>query len=143
VKITIKNLQSKVHLNSQAIVETVRRVLLSEGSKKTGEINLLFVSDKRIIKFNRKYLDKNNPTDVIAFDLSGPLYPGKIFADIVISVDRAVDNAKIFGTSALFELCLYAAHGVLHILGYDDRTLKQRQNMQKKAEYILKKYVHT
>jgi probable rRNA maturation factor len=138
VKITIKNLQSKVDVNSKAIVKTVKNVLLSEGIKKAGEISLFFVNDKKIAELNRKHLKEKGPTDVIAFDLSGPIRPDEIFADIVVSTDRAVDNAKIFGTNSGFELRLYAAHGVLHILGYDDRTLKQRREMQKIAEDILK-----
>ena len=65
------------------------------------------------------------------------VFPGQMFADIVISTDTAIRNAKIFKTTQLNELYLYVVHGVLHLLGYDDRTQKQRQIMQKKEkEYV-------
>ena len=85
-----------------------------------------------------KYLGKNNPTDVIAFDVAEPKRPDKIFADIVISTDRAIDNAGAFHTTPYFELYLYVIHGVLHILGYDDKTKKDKLLMRKKETHLLK-----
>ncbi len=83
------------------------------------------------------YLGKNNPTDVIAFDLSSG--KERILSDIAISTDTAIRNSKIFRTTPLYELCLYVIHGVLHILGYDDRTQKERRIMQEKTNNILSK----
>ncbi|KPK97483.1 MAG: hypothetical protein AMJ95_08760 [Omnitrophica WOR_2 bacterium SM23_72] len=76
---------------------------------------------------NLRFLHKNQPTDVLAFD-SG---------EIVVSTDAAIRNAKIFKTEPLYELYLYVVHGLLHILGFKDRTQKQRAHMQQKAEQIL------
>ena len=75
---------------------------------------------------------------MIAFDVAEPKRPDKLFADIVISTDRAISNAKIFKTSPLYELYLYVVHGVLHILGYDDKTKKDRLLMRKREESLLK-----
>jgi probable rRNA maturation factor len=77
---------------------------------------------------NLRFLQKDEPTDVLAFD-SG---------EIVVSSDAAVRNAKIFKTEPLYELYLYVVHGVLHILGFEDRTKEQRESMQQKAENILR-----
>jgi len=74
---------------------------------------------------------------VIAFDLS--LDKKKILADIAISTDTAIRQAKIFKTSPLYETYLYVVHGVLHIIGYRDATFKQRKLMDEKAHYILEK----
>lgn len=60
--------------------------------------------------------------------------------EIVVSSDAAVRNAKIFKTEPLYELTLYVVHGVLHILGFEDRTKKQRESMQEKAENILRTF---
>lgn len=76
-------------------------------------------------------------TDVISFNLSERFKSDITYADIVISTDRAVYNAKIFNTGSLYELYLYVVHGVLHLLGYDDRNTKQRQLMDEKAARIL------
>jgi len=138
LRIIIKNLQSKVPVNSEKIVKTVQKVLSSEGIKKSGEITLCFVNDRKIKELNLKYLGKNNPTDVITFDIAEPKRPDKIFADIVISTDRAIDNAGVFHTRPLFELYLYVIHGVLHILGYDDKTKKDKLLMRKREANLLR-----
>jgi probable rRNA maturation factor len=69
----------------------------------------------------------------MAFDLSAE--KNKICADIIISCDTAVKNARIFKTSPQRELKLYVVHGILHILGYDDHTPSQKALMRKK-EYV-------
>lgn len=133
----------------------------SESVKKSGEITILFVNDGEIKRLNLRYLGKNNPTDVIAFDITEPFNTefrklksyssasgGKtvkknfiranLFADIVISTDRAIANAKTFKTTPLYELYLYVIHGVLHILGYDDKRKIDRLIMRKRQDYLLK-----
>ncbi|RKY29529.1 MAG: rRNA maturation RNase YbeY [Candidatus Omnitrophota bacterium] len=82
-------------------------------------------------------MKRNTTTDVIAFDISNN--KNKIMADIVVSADQAKRNAAIFKTSCLKELCLYVIHGVLHILGYKDKTARQRKKMQQEAEVVLAK----
>jgi len=137
VKVAIKNLQKRIPINPKRIIKTVLKILSIEGIRKSGEITVCFVNDRRIKELNLKYLGKNNPTDVIAFDVTEPKRPDKIFADIVISTDRAIDNAGAFHTTPLFELYLYVIHGVLHILGYDDQKRKHKLLMQKKEELLL------
>lgn len=138
MRITIRNLQNKVPVNSKKVVKTVKSVLSSEGIKKSGEITLSFVNDKEIKELNLKYLRKNNPTDVIAFDVGEPKHPDKIFADIVISTERAIDNAAAYRTAPLYELYLYVIHGVLHILGYDDTSREDKLLMHRREKELLK-----
>ncbi|MDD4980011.1 MAG: rRNA maturation RNase YbeY [Candidatus Omnitrophica bacterium] len=108
----------------------------AEGRKKPGEVTVSFVNDKRIKGINLKYLKKSYPTDVIAFD-SGD--KKRMFADIVISAERAVANARTFKTAPHYELYLYAVHGMLHLLGYDDKYARQKLIMDKKTTAILHK----
>lgn len=89
------------------------------------------MDDAFIRKLNLKYLHVDSPTDVLAFDSY----------DIVISAQTALKNAGIFHTSLEYELCLYAVHGMLHIIGYNDATMFERVVMQKKENRILK-YVY-
>jgi probable rRNA maturation factor len=112
---------------------------VSNGVKKSGEITVCFVNDEKIRKLNLRYLGKSSSTDVLAFDMSTPQEANSIFADIVVSVDMAIHNASLFKTTPLYELCLYVIHGALHLLGYEDRTIKGRKLMQLKAETILAK----
>lgn len=81
------------------------------------------------------YLGEYCPTDVIAFDNSAK--NAEISADIAVSSDTAIRNARLFRTSPLYELHLYVVHGVLHILGYRDNTAGKRKHMQERAESIL------
>ena len=138
MKVAVRNLQKRIPINPKRIIKTVLKILSLEGIRKSGEITICFVNDPKIKELNLRYLAKNNPTDVIAFDIAGPKSFGEIFADIVISTDRAIDNAGAFHTRPLFELYLYVIHGVLHILGYDDRNIKDKLLMRKKEAHLLK-----
>lgn len=106
--------------------------MAKEGLNKSGEITLCFVNDSQIRKLNVKYLKEKSPTDVLAFDLGLKTKNSPMLADVVISTDTAIRNAKLFKTTPLFELNLYCLHGVLHLLGYKDKTLKDKKLMRKK-----------
>src|SRR4030042_1370702 len=116
VKITIINSPKKIPINPRRIKKAILKVLSSEGLRKSGEITICFVGDEKIKGFNKKYRGQNYPTDVLAFDTSGPIDRGRIFADIMVSVDTAIRNAEIFKTTPLYELYLYVIHGFLHLL---------------------------
>ena len=138
MKVAVRNLQKKIPVNPKRITKAVLKILSIEGIRNSGEKTFCFVNDTKIKELNSKYLGKNKPTDVIAFDIAEPKSPDKIFADIAISTDRAIDNAARFKTSPLFELYLYVIHGVLHILGYDDRNKKDKLLMRKRESHLLK-----
>ena len=137
MKINIKNLQSKVAIPKSAISKLAFIALAKERIRKRGEITFCFVTDRKIKSLNAKYLKRRRPTDVIAFDIGNQKDKNNIFADIIISSERAIFNAEVFKTSVFYELCLYAVHGLLHILGYTDNTVKTKQLMQKKEKRIL------
>jgi probable rRNA maturation factor len=136
VSIVVKNLQTKLPVNSRvlrSIKNAVRKTLESGKIENSGEITVCLVDDRHITSLNRRYLKTNRPTDVIAFTINKK----PIMADIVISAPTAISNAKIFRTSPVYELLLYAVHGALHVLGNDDKTMRLRTIMQRKAEHIL------
>lgn len=159
LKIIIKNLQKKLPINPKRIKKTILKILSKEdvnpvrnikslerkkkipnGVKRSGEITICFVNDREIQRLNLKYSRKNIPTDVLAFDVTNPEDSrANIFADIVISTDAAIRNALEFKTKPLSELYLYLVHGMLHLLGYDDRSRKQRELIRRKE----KEYVNT
>jgi len=137
VKVIIKNLQKKIPINPNRIRKTVLTVLSLEKIKKPGEITILLVGNRQIREFNLMYRGRDCATDVISFDDS--INRKEILADIVISTDTAISNAKIFKTTSLYELYLYVIHGVLHLLGYDDNNKKNRLIMHQKEEYLCSK----
>ena len=103
---------------------------------KPAEISVAFVTDKRIKKLNQKYLGHDCSTDVISFNISEN--PSELVADIVICTETALRNAKIYKTTPRYEIDLYVAHGLLHLLGYDDRSTG-KVKLMRKAET---RYVH-
>lgn len=137
MNITISNLQNKLFIPKVKIKNLVLDIFKGEKVKKTGYINICFMHDLLIRKLNAKFLKTIGSTDVIAFNLSDKKTKKTIFADIAISTDTAIKNARKFRNTSEYELLLYVAHGILHVLGFDDQTKAQAQLMRKKEkEYV-------
>lgn len=119
--------------------KAVRSCFLEERIRKPAQLTVCFVTDKRIKELNSRYSGKNIPTDVIAFDIGEN--KNFILADIVVSADTAQRNCRIYKTTPLYELYLYVVHGVLHILGYNDKNARQRKLMEDKANRIICRYI--
>ncbi|MDD5561228.1 MAG: rRNA maturation RNase YbeY [Candidatus Omnitrophica bacterium] len=137
INITISNLQKRLPIHRVRIKNLVLKVIKGEGFKKPGDINICFTDNILIKKLNAEFLKADRVTDVLAFKLSDEKIGGRLIADIVISTDAAARNARLFRTSSGEELLLYVTHGMLHILGYDDRSKAQTQLMRKKErEYV-------
>jgi probable rRNA maturation factor len=126
-------------LPSNGTLKKIFRVVLSREKKSlSGEWNVLFVDDKRIRALNKKFLDENDTTDVIAFPYDAAPASDAPRGDIYICVDEAVRNAKRLGESVPRELKRLVIHGLLHILGYDDHRPADRKKMWARQEYYVK-----
>ncbi|MCX6274447.1 MAG: rRNA maturation RNase YbeY [Bacteroidetes bacterium] len=101
------------------------------------DINFIFCSDKYLLKLNKEYLGHNYFTDIITFDNSKE--NGIVEADIFISSERVMANAKKFKTGFRDELHRVMIHGALHLMGYDDKTAKAEKAMRQAEEYWLSK----
>lgn len=137
MKINIEN-KSKRKLNRD-LIKTLKKTVLKTlkfSKKKFDEINIIIVSDQEIKKINKKFLNKNKTTDVIAFNYPSA-YPLKL-ADIFISADTAKKNSKDYGLLFETELLILCVHGTLHISGYDDKTKSQRKKMNEISFKIIK-----
>ena len=106
----------------------------NEG-KEIGNLNFLFVDDKEMLKYNKKYLQHESYTDIITFDNS---LNNKIAGDIVISLERVNENAKYYQVGYNYELERVMAHGLLHLLGYNDKNKEEKIIIRKKENYYLK-----
>lgn len=108
-------------------------------------LDVHLVTDSQIKKINATHLGHDQATDVIAFgQQEGKGYQPKILGrpflgDIVISVTTARRQARLLGHSFEYELFFYLAHGLLHLKGYDDHSLVQRQKMHLEQSRILEK----
>ena len=101
------------------------------------DLVFLFVSDQELLAMNKKFLKHNHFTDVITF---GELEGDKISGNIAISVDRVLDNSKTYGVRFDEELKRVMAHGLLHIIGYNDKTKKEKLTMSQKETDALKMF---
>lgn len=116
-----------------------KKIWLNSISKNEGKeivnLNFLFVDDKEMLKYNKKYLQHESYTDIITFDNS---LNNKIAGDIVISLERVNENAKYYQVSYKYELERVMAHGLLHLLGYNDKNKEEKKIIRKKENYYLK-----
>lgn len=126
-------------LTLKRLQRIIRKILKTLGREKAG-LSVLLTGDRQIRKVNRLYLKHDCPTDVIAFG-QGPVTPKKkdkvFLGDLVVSVETARRQAKIYRTSYPYELSLYLCHGILHLLGWKDKTPADFQSMDKKQRQIL------
>ena len=118
------------------IKEWLNLVAFEEGGK-IQNLNFLIVCDKRMIHFNKTYLNHDYSTDIITFDNSENK---KISGDIVISIERVKENSKKYKVKLEDELRRVMAHGLLHLLGYDDKNEKEKKRIRKKENYYLEIY---
>ena len=97
----------------------IHRILLS-NNRRVYALNYIFCSDAFMQEMNRDYLGHDFCTDVLSFDHSDLYANGKISGDIYISIDTVVWNAQVYASSFEEELLRVMAHGLLHLLGFDD-----------------------
>lgn len=106
----------------------------SEG-KQVGELNYIFCSDEYLHKINMEYLNHDTLTDIITFDNSEN--EALIEGDIFISIDRVRDNAQDLQIAFDEELARVMIHGILHLVGLQDKTPEQQHNMRAKEDHYL------
>ena len=137
IKFILKN-KSKI---KSWIISTVEK-----QKHKTGDISFVFCSDGFLLNINKQYLNHDTYTDIVTFDYSEeennpPLPPfqrGSISGDIFISIDRVKENAQKFSKTFEDELHRVIIHGVLHLLGYKDKTKIAKAEMTKQEDLCLK-----
>ncbi len=120
-------------INESEIAVWVEKCILKEGFK-LGHLNYIFCDDTYLHKLNVEFLDHDTLTDIISFDNTmGKLVSGDIF----ISIERVKENAAVFNTSFENELSRVIIHGVLHYLGYKDKTEEDQKRMTTKENESL------
>lgn len=101
--------------------------VIKSHQKKLGNLSYIFCSNEYILELNQKYLNHNYFTDIITFDYCSD---NKVEGDIFISIDTVLDNSHRFKTNYNDELLRVIIHGVLHLVGFSDKTAKQQKQMR-------------
>ena len=113
------------------------RILEGEACKRKGTLSIVIVDDAVIRQLNSEYLGRDRTTDVIAFPLEDD--SDDVWGEAYISADRARDQAADYGVTCEEEMARLVIHGVLHLLGYDDRDDASRHKMRSLEDEYLRK----
>ena len=134
---------SKIHFFSEGIhyklshprkITTWIKGCITNETKVAGAINFIFCNDSYLHKINLEYLNHDTLTDIITFDNSdGSIIEG----DIYISVDRVRENSMKYNVDFEDELQRVMIHGILHLIGYSDKTSALKKQMRKKEDAYL------
>lgn len=129
------NYETDFNLNNESEIQKWITNCAEEEGFEIGEINYIFCDDDYLHKINVEFLQHDTLTDIISFDYTlGKLIGGDIF----ISIPRVEENAKTFNVSFKEELHRVIIHGVLHYMGYKDKTDEEKQLMRDKENSCLK-----
>jgi probable rRNA maturation factor len=136
VQIEINNQQSRLSIDCERLSRVAETVLATEGIEE-ATINIAVVDDPTIHDLNRRFLNHDEPTDVLSFPFDDDA--GRLEGDVIVSADTAVRMAAQLQWAASDELLLYVVHGVLHLVGYDDLDPNSRAEMhERQRDYLLR-----
>ena len=131
-KIYYKDVKFRLR-KTKDIKDWIVQVIRSE-EKEPGDLSFIFASDKYIREMNMEFLQHNYDTDVIAFDYKkGNVISGEIY----LGINTIRKNAVQYRNTILNEVLRVMVHGVLHIIGYDDKTEIEEKKMKKMEDIYL------
>ncbi|NLY78083.1 MAG: rRNA maturation RNase YbeY [Tissierellia bacterium] len=143
MKILFDNRQDKVELEEgiyTAIEKAIKEVLLVEGKPLDYEISVSFVDNEEIRELNSLYRQVNRETDVLSFPMEegDMIFCGNMLGDIIISAEKALEQADEYGHSLLREMVYLAVHSMFHLLGYDHMTDEEKELMRSKEKEVMR-----
>jgi len=121
-------------LSQKGHIKIWLREIAKRENKRIKDVNVVFLNDEQLSDFNNKYLNHNSLTDIITFDYSKK---NILQGDICISVERVKENAEKYNYTFDEELRRVMAHGILHLCGYNDKTIEEKKLMCQKEEGSL------
>lgn len=133
--ISVTRVAGRSSVRPEGLVRAVAAALRGHRRRRAC-VRIALVDDATIAGLNEQHLGHAGPTDVITFDLRD-VPDGPIDGEIVISLDTARREAQARGHALSAELALYAVHGTLHLLGYDDHNARDAARMHEREDEIL------
>jgi rRNA maturation RNase YbeY len=118
-----------------SLVDSVKSAIHQlHPSTRLKKIDVYGVSDKELLSINKKHLEHDYYTDIITFDYSRG---NKISGELYVSLERVEENALALGLSYESELRRVVAHGILHLIGFKDKTEEEEKAMRSKEDEVL------
>ena len=147
IRVIISNSQKEVKIPT-GLRMLVRRccnaVLRMENFQGAAEVSVSFANNEQIHELNKMHRNVDAPTDVLSFPMGedgkydiDPATNAKILGDIVISMEKAVEQADRFGHTLQREVGYLTAHSMLHLLGYDHEEPLEKVHMREKEELVM------
>ncbi len=141
MEVQIGNRQDNHRISEKKIRQTAN-VILNALDYPDAELSILIVDDQQIAQLNRQYLNREGPTNVIAFSMRQGQFSDiapNLLGDVVISADTAHREAQSAGISMQDRFDQLLIHGTLHLLGYDhENTEAEARKMEEKNNELLK-----
>jgi len=137
VKINLKKNNSTLKINKQVLTDITKDIMLNYQCTNSS-ISIILLDKEHLRKLNKKFFEKDEYTDVIAFNLEDYDYP--IEGEIYICPNQVNENAKIFKVTFDNELKRVIIHGCLHLLGYEDNSKKEKEKMRTLENYYINKF---
>ena len=125
-------------ISNKKEIRALLKKICKKENKKISFINCVFCSDNRLLEINKKYLNHTSLTDVVTFDFS--TNKKNIEGDVYISIDRVKENAKKYKETFKKELLRIIIHGLLHLIGFLDKTKEEKNTMTLKENEYLSLY---
>jgi len=119
--------------NKVKLKKWINNIIEKEG-KKLNFVNFIFCDDNEMLEKNISYLNHMTYTDILTFDYTEN---NIISGDILISIDRITENAKTYNVTFKKELKRVIIHGILHLIGYKDKSKKEKKIMREKEDFYL------
>lgn len=121
------------------LISWLNRVAHEHGQS-IAQLTYIFCSDDYLLAINQNYLQHDYYTDIITFPYEAT--EGALMGDVFISVDRIQDNAAQYGTPFAEELYRVIVHGLLHLIGFNDKTEDEAQRMRQQEDLHLQSAPH-
>ncbi len=134
-KISVENICPNIKPQTKQVKALAERVLFEEGILK-AEINIVFIDDQYMIKLNQEFLDEDTTTDVLSFNLTDER-DKQLEGEVYANIEQTMRQAQDYDVSPEVELSRVVIHGLLHLIGYNDQTQDDKQDMTKKEDHYL------
>lgn len=137
----IRNRQRRWPVDAARLRRLAARVLAGEPAAAAGEVTLVLVRDAPMAALNERFRGRKGPTDVLSFPSDPAGWPPgepRPLGEVVVSVDRAAEQARERGLRRQAELDRLVVHGILHLVGYRDERAAERARMHRREDHYLR-----
>ena len=137
IDIKVFNSFEKIAINDLSVEKLAKKILSEKSLNDKAVISIIFCDNKTLNNFKIKYFDEDVFTDIVTFKIEDKPF---LEAELYISTEMAIENAKEFKVSLDNEIIRLISHGILHLIGYDDRNNSSSKKMFSVQEEIVEKF---